>query len=844
MSIRSKLSMVFSVTVAAILIIHNILSYFTVKDLLREDLTHQHEILSKQLSLSIEQAEYAARVVENLVGVQIRAASVAALHALPADYREVSNERLTELSRKVGVSHITLLARTEGDIVGVKSSDPLEINLSTKDWGYWYTALEQLFDKHQVTIAEGQKLANYWSGPAEVSSSDPSHVDKWGYYYDGTTNYIINPYVRDEGIASFRQAVGPDQFIREQLKDSGFTLEITGINPRTFGQPPIYTENNGRKFIELADRAIRFGTYEYKDEGRDLQGVHEAMGTGKQVSFVTQAQSRNVFKSYIPVLDVPDPFVIAIVTDDQMIEEVVQRQLLHDTWLSAVVLVVVAVGSYVLCGYLIRPLNVIVRKVNEIAEGNFETQVRVNRKDELGLLAGRVNAMADSLASYTRELHGKNLEIAHQASHDPLTGMKNRFAFNSEIGHCLAGLRDRGGNVTLVFIDLDRFKEVNDMFGHSLGDRLLTAAAERMEAALGNQGSVYRMGGDEFILLLPGMSSDDASVLMKRMMKVLSMPYLYEGNELLLTPSIGMSSYPQDGDTPDLLVRSADAAMYRSKQGGGNDIQRFSSEMKVEVQRRVQLEIGIRRALERGEFFLLYQPLMDMRTGRIQGHEALMRWTHADLGIIAPAEFIPIAEETGLIVPIGQWAMREACLQNRQWQEEGCAGLGISVNLSARQFQQQNLVADIRTIIHETGIDPGLLTLEITENLAMNKEEFMIARLRALQEIGVRIAIDDFGTGYSSLLYLKKFPVDILKIDRSFVSDMLTDEDDAEIVRTIMAMAHNLKLLVTAEGVETEGQLRYLKELGCDVAQGYLISRPQHPADCIALVKQFNQGQG
>lgn len=841
MSIRFKLSMVFSITVAVILIIQNVLSYFTVKDLLRDNLARQHEVLSKQLSLAIEQAEYSARAVEDRVGEQIRSASVAALHALPPDYREVSNEQLAALSRKVGVSHITLLARTEGDIVGVKSSDPLELNLSTKEWGYWYTAFEQLFDKHEVTIAEGQKLPHYWAGPAEVSSSDPNYVDKWGYYYDGTTNYIINPYVRDEGIVSFRQSVGPDHYVREQLKYSPYTLEITGMNPRTFGQPPVYSENNGRRFIELANRAIRFGTYEYKDEGRDLEGVRSAMAAGQPVSFITRAQGLRVLKSFIPVLDAPDPFVISIVADYRMIDEVVNHQLLHDLMLSALVLAVVSAGSYVLCGYLIRPLSVIIRKVNEIAHGDFDAQIRIDRKDELGLLAGRVNAMAGSLASYTRELQEKNREIGRQASYDPLTGAKNRFAFNADMEQQLARLRHEGGSLSLVFIDFDRFKEVNDIFGHSLGDRLLTEAAARMEGGVGSAGGVYRMGGDEFILLLPELGPEKSAALVRRVMEALAGTYLYEGSEILLTPSMGMSTYPQDGDTADLLVRSADAAMYRSKLGGGNDFQLFSSEMKEEIQRRVQLELGLRRALEREELFLLYQPLLDLDTGRIQGHEALMRWNHPELGIIVPAEFIPIAEETGLIVPIGQWALREACLQNRRWEAEGGQGLGISVNLSARQFQQRGLVEDIRGILEETGIDPGLVTLEITENLAMNKEEYMISRLRALRETGVRMAIDDFGTGYSSLMYLKKFPVQILKIDRSFVSDMLRDEDDAEIVRTIIAMAHQLKLRVTAEGVETEGQLQYLRGLGCDMVQGYYISRPLPAEQCIRLVKQYDE---
>lgn len=286
-------------------------------------------------------------------------------------------------------------------------------------------------------------------------------------------------------MVSFRQSVGPDHYIREQLKYSPHTLEITGMNPRTFGQPPVYTENNGRKFIRLADRAIRFGTYEYKDEGRDLEGGRGAMAAGQPVSFITRVQGVRVLRSFIPVIDVPDPFVVSIVTDYRMVEEVVSHQLLHDLMLSALVLAAVAVGSYVLCGYLIRPLSDIIRKVEEIAKGNFEAQIRIRRKDELGLLAG-------SLASYTRELEQKNREIEQQASHDPLTGVKNRFAFNADMEKQLAVLRPKGGSLSLVFIDFDRFKEINDMFGHSLGDRLLMKAAGRMEAALGGRGGVYR----------------------------------------------------------------------------------------------------------------------------------------------------------------------------------------------------------------------------------------------------------------------------------------------------------------------------------------------------------------
>ncbi|MDF2959394.1 MAG: sensor diguanylate cyclase/phosphodiesterase [Paenibacillus sp.] len=829
MSLKKKLSIIFSLVVTLILILNNVINYYFAENLLRTDQEKQTEILARVIGISIERSQYGAQYVEDLVGEKLRVAGIAAQYALDPDAAKVTNEELKDIAAKIGVSHITLLSKADDDIKGIKSTDPKEINMSTKDWKYWFTAFNQLLESKNVTIPEGQKLQNYWSGPINTSYTDPDHVDKWGYYYDGTTNYIISPYERDEQIIHFKNQVGAESIVEQTLKNNDTILEITGFNPKTFGKPPVYTEIDGAKYIDYVNQEIQFGKYSYADRSQDLVSITEAMRTGKLVSYMTTVNDKKVLKSFIPITTVA-PYVIGIVTDYNIIQNVLNMQLRNNLIISLIVIIVVLLISFFLASYIVKPLNVILNKVNEIANGNFGVKVNVNRTDEFGLLSNQVNIMSSNLESYTNELKAKNAEIEYYAYHDFLTGLPNRRSFINRLQDRLEK-SDGSSSLAIIFVDLDRFKFVNDTFGHSVGDLLLKAVAARISEDIQAHGTVSRTGGDEFILEIVHNSREDISLIAQRILNHLSKPFICDGNEIFITPSLGISLFPDDGKNAEALVHHADIAMYRAKEQGRNNYQFYANEMNEVISKRVQLEKRLRTALDNNEFILHYQPQIDLQTGKINGMEALIRWNQPEMGLISPVEFIPLAEETGLIVPIGEWVLRKACEQNVFWQKAGNPPMRVSVNLSARQFLQKNLIEDVQQILLETGLEPKLLELEITESMAMHNEEYVIAKLNSLRNIGIQIAIDDFGTGYSSLSYLKKLPINTLKIDKSFLFDIKNDTDNEEITSTIIAMARSMKLNVIAEGVETKEQLYFLQQRQCNEAQGYLFSRPLNAED-------------
>ncbi|OES46320.1 bifunctional diguanylate cyclase/phosphodiesterase [Domibacillus iocasae] len=823
MSLKKKLSFIFSMIVTVILILNNILFYYYTRDLLIKDQEKQMDLLGNEISMSIEHSQFMAKSLEQQIGNELRTAAIAAQNELNPDINKVKNEQLIELSEKLGVSHITLMVKEKDDIKGVKSSDPHERDLSTKEWGYWHTAFQQLFEHQNVTIPEGQKLLNYWSGPKNVSASNPNYVDKWGYYYDGTTNYIINPYIRDNQSVNVEKQIGPDAIVKKTLSNNDTLLNITGFNPNTFGSPPVYTEQNGENFIEIGNREIQFGTYKFKDKKADISAVRTAMKTGKLVSFQSTINNKKVFKSFIPI-SAENPYVIGILIDYKVIQDVLNKQLVNNLIISVIVLIFVVVISYFLAGYIVRPINRILEKVNQIAEGNFGAQVSINRRDELGLLSNQVNAMSLNLLNYTDELKKKNQEIQHYAYYDFLTGLPNLRLLNKTALE-LAGLPEKKP-MAFLFLDLDRFKFINDLLGHSAGDYILRGVTDRVLSLLKEEETMARIGGDEFLLLLPNTNYEKANELAVTISKMLEKPFLYEGNELFITSSIGISIYPIDSNNIENAIKSADIAMYRAKEQGRNNHQFYTSDMNELLKRKVILENAMRHAIERNEFSLFYQPKVNTDTGAITGNEALIRWNHPSLGMISPAEFIPLAEETGLIVSIGEWVLRTACKQTREWQKAGFSEIGISVNLSPRQFQQANLIETVSEVLKETGLEPQYVELEITESIAMFNEEYVIAKLNEVKALGVKVAIDDFGTGYSSLSYLKNFPFNTLKIDKSFVQDIEVKSGDIKIINTIIAMAHNLKVNVIAEGVETEEQLQFLKRQKCNEIQGYLFSKP------------------
>ena len=419
------------------------------------------------------------------------------------------------------------------------------------------------------------------------------------------------------------------------------------------------------------------------------------------------------------------------------------------------------------------------------------------------------------------------VEIEHLAYHDALTGLPNRPLFMDRLIIALAQAGRSNQKLAVFFLDLDRFKDINDSLGHSIGDALLKACAERIRRCVREGDTVARFGGDEFTLLIPRIDNiEDAAKIAQKIIETLRIPFLISDRELFVTTSIGIAISPSDGRDPETLVRNADAAMYRAKDQGRDSYQLYAPAMNARALERLAMENMLRKALSQQELRLFYQPIVDLASERIIGLEALLRWQHPDLGLLLPAHFISTAEMSGLIIPIGSWVLLTASKQLRVWQKRVDPDLRVSVNLSARQFQQPDLVNTVARVLDESGIDPKTLELEITESNAMQNAENTIHILRELKALGVRISMDDFGTGYSSLNYLKRFPIDTLKLDQSFVRDITTDVRDAAIVSAVISMAHSLDLKVIAEGVETEQQLAFLHQQRCNRIQGFFFSAP------------------
>jgi diguanylate cyclase (GGDEF)-like protein len=428
--------------------------------------------------------------------------------------------------------------------------------------------------------------------------------------------------------------------------------------------------------------------------------------------------------------------------------------------------------------------------------------------------------------------------VNYLAFHDELTSLPNRMMLNERLDQALNRHSRAGTQLAIVFMDLDRFKVINDSLGHGAGDVLLRQVADRLRGESRKGDTVARMGGDEFVLLVENPEAlMDVCACAQRVVERLSAPYVLGRNDCHITVSVGISIYPCDGVDSQTLLKAADVAMYQAKQIGRNNYLRYAPSMNVHTLERLELESDLRHALERDEFLLHYQPKVETATGMITGTEALLRWKHPLRGLISPTAFIPLAEETGMIVPIGEWVLATACARNKAWQDQGLTNLTVSVNLSARQFGDPMLLENLTRIISASGLDPSGLELEITESMVMSYGACAVAVLENLKSIGVQIAIDDFGTGYSSLAYLKRFPIDTLKVDRSFIRDIPADSSDMKITRAIIALAHGLKLKVVAEGVETADQLKFLRAHHCDSVQGYFLHRPLPEAEVTDVLE-------
>ncbi|MGH7715410.1 MAG: putative bifunctional diguanylate cyclase/phosphodiesterase, partial [Vulcanimicrobiaceae bacterium] len=477
--------------------------------------------------------------------------------------------------------------------------------------------------------------------------------------------------------------------------------------------------------------------------------------------------------------------------------------------------------------YLGAPINVrgsVVGTLNFVSKGARKPGFSETDRDLVQLISALVGNTIDRRRTHER-LH-------RLAYFDTLTGLPNRVQFVERLAEAVSQIATSGNNrkLAVIFLDLDDFKEINDTFGHVRGDAVLSVAGERLRLRLGTRGTVARMGGDEFaILLTDERELANMEAFTESIRSAIDTPIVIGGYEQYATASLGVSIYPDDGGDAETLLKHADVAMYRAKEKGRNFVQFYTPVLNAAMTTRLQQEKALRKALSRGEFVVFYQPQYELATGRLFGLEALVRWRHPKLGMIRPDLFIPNAESSSVIVLIGELVMETACRQVVAWQARGLPRLRISVNLSARQFHETDLLKRAKTVLDATGLDPETLEFEITESVAMDDAERSVEIMKRLRDVGIRFCVDDFGTGYSSLGYLKRFPIDTLKIDKSFVADVMTKNDDATLVKTVIAMAHNLSLDVCAEGTETKDQLDFLGRNSCDRVQGYYYSRPVPP---------------
>jgi diguanylate cyclase (GGDEF)-like protein len=452
--------------------------------------------------------------------------------------------------------------------------------------------------------------------------------------------------------------------------------------------------------------------------------------------------------------------------------------------------------------------------------------------------ANFLQSVSNTLAAFI-ERKATDDRLSYMAQFDSLTGLPNRSMYLDRLGHTLIEAARDKLPVAVLFVDIDRFKVINDTLGHSAGDALLVKIAERLLASVRLGDTIGRLSGDEFAIALAHLAQEDhAGLVVQKIVREMAEPFVIDGRSIYVSASVGVSMYPSDGTEPDLLLKNADTAMYRAKQSGRNAYQFYLPEMQIRATERLRLETQLRGALDRGEYLLYYQPKVDLTTGSICGIEALLRWRSADRGVVAPGEFISVLEDAGLIVPVGEWVIASVCTQIREWQDAGIDVHPVAVNLSARQFRQQDLDTVIGQIVVDSGIDPSLLEFELTETILMSDAESAVETLRRIKARGMRLALDDFGTGYSSLSYLKRFPLDTLKIDRSFIRDVTSNPDDASIVLAIINLARGLKMRVVAEGVETAAQISLLHGQGCDEVQGYYIARPMPAAAMTQVLRE------
>lgn len=532
------------------------------------------------------------------------------------------------------------------------------------------------------------------------------------------------------------------------------------------------------------------------------------------------------------LVPVDDHQVIAIVANLERQTALENRIIFVDIFVTIFGFILVLFVLWTIARRELKPLGEIEVFLENFSKGDLSNRLHFDRKNHFAWLADRINDMAEKIYRLVKGVKEEaDDQIEHMAFHDDLTDLPNRRKFREVVtAEIEKAKNDQQTEFAVMYLDLDGFKTVNDSLGHSYGDKLLVLITERLKAIIEKVGILARLGGDEFTAMIPLANIENKTefvkLICKQLIRSFDKYFELEGDKISITISIGVALYPKDGQDHDTLLRNADAAMYVAKTSGKRQFVYYLPYMNEELRERIELERNLRNALENEELSLHYQPQINAKTGKIVGVEVLLRWFHKDFGMVPPGKFIPIMEKSNLINDVGEWVLRKACEQNKKWQEQGLDKISVSVNVSARQFQQADLVEMVETILYETGLDPKYLTIEITESTAMENIRESFEKMNALKRLGVHIAIDDFGTGHSSLRYLKSFPLDTLKIDRTFINDIDRFTNGTEIVTAIIALAHSLRIGLVAEGVEEEKQLKFLLDNNCNIIQGFLFSRP------------------
>lgn len=879
--------------------------YLVTKGELAERTENELTSVTEMIKQSIESTHESTKNLEHLIDLRLYTISKAIGEELKGrNIDEMSAEELEKLKEKWGLSEISLLVpKPNGDIVVEKSSDPKEVGLNAKDWGYWYVAIKELLEGKEISVSKGYSEKYYWVGPLSLSDVVNKHY-KYAYYYDGTTEFIINPFVEAGDIYQFMQTSGPTQLIERMKAGYENINEIGVINTAAF------LKGSENEVIEpMSDIPVLYGSHETKlEEDREIfKTLSETPGV-KKIKF--EKGNSHLEKIYISL---PDKRVLVILMnmDDQqafmthlwilfamiftltvavififsqaatrkplrLLNAERERLMVAEDFKRTIELLPSAIykcrkdedGRYILLysegtyveqkglttervrGKYIEDIfsadftNKIIPALNrayeeERAEFTFEHDNRTYHHVIKAISDIEEPEVVVELAGYSVDITDRvkaDKKIHQLALHDSLTGLPNRAYFNEMLEQALQD--QKSGKVAVVFIDLDNFKQVNDTLGHEAGDQLLVQVTNLLTKCIHSEAILARMGGDEFILLLPRCSGkEEVERLCQRIIDQLKWPFSIMDHELFVTSSMGISMSPDDGHTRKMLLKNADIAMYASKNKGKNSYHFYEAYMNSDHSKKMSLQKDLRQALQSGgDLYLVYQPQLNLRTNQVVGVEALLRWNHPEKGMISPAEFIPVAEESGLIEPLGDWVIRQACRQFIAWKEEGIGPVRMSVNISPRQFRHHDLARKIDRLIEETGMDAHYLNLEITETTSMEDISHTIKVIKQLRNMGVDISIDDFGTGYSSLNYLKDFPINHLKIDHSFIREMKTNKAGKAIVKTIIDMAVNLNLQVLAEGVEAESELEMLRNMGCHEIQGYYFSRPVEPEKLKALL--------